>query len=276
MVDKRKPVKKKVVKKKKAGPTKPKVKTVKQAAMETVLRSEIHTPDYNPRYIDTGASDKLRKQIKEDGLVDTLVVNKQTMNVVGGNQRTAQLDKIYRYEPGKSDYQINVQMIDVDPRTEVKINTRLNNPDASGDYDAAKLLDIMTEFEIDPLVDMNFDRATFDFFVTESGLESPFAEIETHIQEVRDVTNQKGSIEQAQVESEQPSLQEQKKAHIEKQEEDNRSGASEYFEADDYILTIVFNNNQEKHDFMLKINKPKSEKFIKGSILRDLVKPEYL
>lgn len=264
---------KKKTKKKTAAkaPESPKIKAVKQAGFDTVLRSEIHLPDYNPRKIDGAAADKLRKQIREDGLVDTIVINKRTMNVVGGNQRTAQLDKIYKYVPGQSDYKINVQTIDVDERTEIRINARLNNPDAAGEYDASKVLQLVTDFEMDPLKDMNFDRDTFDIFVNESGFDNPLDDITEIIKDVRKTSNDTGLPQEPK-----SSLQNIKKTDMEKREEENTRGNSEYMEKDDYILTIVFNSNQEKWSFLEKIGKPSKEKFIKGSKLRDIVKPEYL
>lgn len=252
------------------------VKQVKQAEWVKVLRSDIHSPDYNPRKIEKAAAEKLRKQIREDSLVDTLVVNKRTMNIVGGNQRCAQLDAIYKYKPGGSDYEINVQMIDVDERTEIKINARLNNPDAAGVYDAEKLFQVIGEFEMDPLADMNFDRLTFDIFASEAGVEipglagfdpdSPHKALEEKINAIHEAT--KTPVER--------NLRELKAAARAEQEEHNEAGTSEYIEKDDYILTIVFNSNQEKHEFLRKIGKPEKERFIKGATLRDVVRPEFL
>lgn len=253
----------------------PKIKKVKQAEMVQVLRSEIVLADYNPRFINKDASNRLKKQIKEDSLVDTIIVNKQTMNVVGGNQRTAELDSIYKYKPGQTDYSIVVQMIDVDPRTEIKINARLNNPDAAGEYDAGKMLELATEFDMG-LNDFNMDRATFDIFVNESGFDSPFDDIAKNIGEVRDISNAKGSLELEQDKLEQSSLQERKKAALEKQYEKNREGNSEYIEHDDYIVTVIFNTNTEKQEFMQKIGYPKKKKFIKIGKFRELVKQEFL
>lgn len=245
-----------------------KIKIIKQAEWSKVLRSEINTPDYNPRKISNEAADKLRKQIKEDGLVDAIVINKRTMNVVGGNQRTAQLDRIYRYIPGESDYQLNVQMIDVDELTEIKINTRLNNPDAMGEFDSEKLFDIMSEFEINPLIDFNMDRITIDFMANEYGMDNPLNEIAENIKQVRDTTLDRGDTNKK--------MRKIKQTELQKKQEENESGNSEYMENDDYIVTIVFNSNQEKRTFMGKIGRPKTEKFTKASFIRDALKEEYL
>lgn len=249
------------------------IKVVKQAEWVSVLRSQLNAPEYNPRKIDRGAADKLRKQIREDGLVDTIVVNKRTMNIVGGNQRTEQLDQLYKYIPGESDYQINVQMIDVDERSEVKINTRLNNPDAAGMFDAEKLMQVIQEFEMSPLEDLNLDRATFDYFASESGLGNPLTDLENQILDVKKVTAPPSmtTLEAEDLEK----IKEAKREGREKSKEAKESGNSEYIEHDDYILTLVFNSNQEKAAFLQKIGRNAKEKFLKSSLFTDFLKPEY-
>jgi len=50
----------------------------------TIHRSEIKNADYNPRKIADHAQKGLRKSLKQNGLVETLVWNKRTGNLVGG------------------------------------------------------------------------------------------------------------------------------------------------------------------------------------------------
>lgn len=42
-----------------------------------------------------------------------------------------------------------------------------------------------------------------------------------------------------------------------------------------YMVTFVFNNNKDKHDFMQRINKPQHEKYLKYTFLYDLAKGKY-
>jgi hypothetical protein len=240
-------------------------KQVQQAEWVKVNRSEIHVPDYNPRKIDGAAQKRLRRQIKEDSLVDTLVVNRRTMNVVGGSQRCSQLDALYNFRPGETDYSLNVQMIDVDERTEVKINMRLNNRDAQGEYDPQAVLQVMEEFNLDPLEDFNFEKMSIETMLAETG--SPIGTGPSEIQasliaDIKDVRSYDG-------------MREAKKAFRDKQKGLNDEGKSKNLENDDYIVTIVFNNNSEKHEFMKKIGRPRGEKFIKGALMREIMKPEY-
>lgn len=255
---------------------------VKQAEWITVRRSEIHSPDYNPRKIDKQAAEKLRKQIREDGLVDTLVVNRRTMNIVGGNQRTAQLDRIYKYVPNQSDYELNVQMVDLDERAEIRLNARLNNPDAAGTYDAEKLIQLIDDFDLDIGKDLNFDRLTYDYLLSESGLDveslapenaAAMRRIEREIRDVRPPAADRTSEE---IEAEKQAARQRRKTDIAERERRDAEGTSNYIEKDDYVLTIVFNTNQEKQEFCRKMGLASSENFIKGSLIREVIKPGVL
>ena len=61
-------------------------------------RSEIKPADYNPRTISDESRKMLKKSIKQFGVVGGIIINKQTDNtVVGGHQKVAILDEIYKY-----------------------------------------------------------------------------------------------------------------------------------------------------------------------------------
>ena len=85
-----------------------------------IKRSQIKFADYNPRIIDESNQKKLIKAIKENGLIEPLVWNKRTGVLVGGHQRLTAADKIYR----KKDYDVPVAIIDVDEKTEKKLNVQ--------------------------------------------------------------------------------------------------------------------------------------------------------
>ncbi|MCO7112465.1 ParB N-terminal domain-containing protein [Bacteroides uniformis] len=50
----------------------------------TINRGQIKNAEYNPRRISDSAKKKLKDNIKRVGLLDTIVVNKNTMNIVSG------------------------------------------------------------------------------------------------------------------------------------------------------------------------------------------------
>lgn len=104
--------------------------------------TEINPAPYNPRK-DLKPGDreyeKLKKSIKEFDLVEPLVWNKRTGNLVGGHQRF----KIIRDELGHDKTQVTV--VDLDDKKEKALNVALNK--ISGDWDFVKLKDLLVELD---------------------------------------------------------------------------------------------------------------------------------
>lgn len=132
-------------------------KQLQQFEFGTLKRSQIRFATYNPRVIDDSNQKKLIKGIRENGLVEPLVVNKRTGNtLVSGHQRLTASDKIYR-----KDYDVPVAIIDVDEQTEKKLNVQLNNPSMQGDWDLSALADLSFDNDIS-FEDMGFDASDID------------------------------------------------------------------------------------------------------------------
>lgn len=110
---------------------------------ETINRRELKNAPYNPRIMDKGAMKRLKEGLKKHGLVQPIVWNKRTGNIVGGHQRLSQLDALER----TNDYELTVAVIDVDQREEVEINIQLNNPSMQGEWDMDMLADVAGEYE---------------------------------------------------------------------------------------------------------------------------------
>lgn len=119
--------------------------------MQTVNRSEIKKAPYNPRLIDNDAKKRLKDGLKKHGLVQPIVMNKRTGNLVGGHQRLTQLDAL----EGNQSYSLQVAVIDVDEREEAEINIQLNNPSMGGEWDFNKLAEVASDF------DLTFDEMGF-------------------------------------------------------------------------------------------------------------------
>ena len=59
-----------------------------------VSRTELKNAPYNPREIDEKAKKRLKKVLMKIGLVEPIVWNKRTKNIVGGHQRISILDSL--------------------------------------------------------------------------------------------------------------------------------------------------------------------------------------
>ena len=114
--------------------------------VEVISRGEIHGADYNPRVISEDARKRLKRMLAKHGLVQPLVWNRRTGNLVSGHQRLSQLDQLERSQ----DYDLQVSVVDVDEREEKILNVQLNNPSMQGDWDMDKLNGLAGENGIDP------------------------------------------------------------------------------------------------------------------------------
>lgn len=110
---------------------------------EVIHRSEIANAEYNPRIMDKNAKARLKKIIREHGLVSAITWNKRTGNLVGGHQRLEQLDSLEK----SKDYELTVCVVDVDETEEAKLNIILNNPAEQGEWDLEKLAQMAEDFD---------------------------------------------------------------------------------------------------------------------------------
>src|SRR5450830_611007 len=103
--------------------------------------SQINPAKYNPR-IDLKPGDieyeKIKKSIDEFDIVEPLIWNKQTGNLVGGHQRL----KILKDQGIK---EIEVSVVDLPEAKEKALNIALNKVDGTWDY--PKLMDLLQEID---------------------------------------------------------------------------------------------------------------------------------
>jgi ParB-like chromosome segregation protein Spo0J len=225
-----------------------------------VNRQDIHGADYNPRKISEAARKKLRAGLKKYGLVQPIVVNRKTMNIVGGHQRIREMDDIIR----KPDYELHVAMIDVSEKDEVSINVQLNNESLQGEWDTFALQDLKNVFpDIDFVADFGFDESEIDVMLGDA-----FKDVKIEAPLIDPMKEAKKSAED---------FRQMKKDQREKAKNRDAENPQEAHELSDldYTLTVVFPNNREKADFMRKIRKDPKEKYIKSSIFYDIQKGVY-
>ena len=124
-----------------------------------VKRMEIKNAPYNPRILSREAKKRLQDVLQEEGLVAPLVWNKQTGLIVSGHQRLKIIDEL----EGVKDYQIDVAVIDVDEKTEKKLNIFMNNISSQGTWDEEKLLGMILD-DMDLIANSGFNKSESDFF----------------------------------------------------------------------------------------------------------------
>lgn len=130
--------------------------------VETINRADIKNADYNPRLIDDENKKALKKALKKHGLVEAIVWNRRTGNLVGGHQRLEALDTLEKNQ----DYSLDVCVVDVDQREEAVLNVQLNNPSLQGDWDLNRLEEMVTDL-ISALMIWDFQKMILISCLTE-------------------------------------------------------------------------------------------------------------
>ncbi len=117
--------------------------------MRVVARSEIKNAPYNPRQITPAAKKLLRESLETDGLVEPLIWNEVTGNLVGGHQRLDILDALIGSREG--DYKLTVAVVQKTPAQEKILNVKLNNPSLQGTFEIGKMSELLMDADFSPL-----------------------------------------------------------------------------------------------------------------------------
>lgn len=137
-----------------------------------ICRALIANAPYNPRMISDEARGRLKKKIKKSGLVEPLIWNESTGNLVGGHQRLSILDEL----EGRVDYDVTVAAVRLDPKEEKALNVFLNNQAAMGHWDEARLEEIITELKEDGIENLGFDIDSLEVVFDDKDLGGLFAD----------------------------------------------------------------------------------------------------
>ena len=210
---------------------------------ETISRDMIKNAPYNPRIMDEKAKKRLKKNIAKHGLVAALTWNKRTGNLVGGHQRLEQLDALEK----SKDYDLTVCVVDVDEREEAALNVQLNNPSMQGEWDLDKLANMTEEFDLDLSEDMGFTESDIDFlFEGDERFSELFETVEGE--------KMRGDLDK---------VKEARKKSAENLKERNNIN---------WYTVIVFENEQDRDNFMKEISIPKYEQYITEEQVRRIAK----
>jgi len=123
---------------------------IKQSESIIIKRSKINFAPYNPRKEDKKVVEELKKNFKRVGFLGGICWNETTGNLVGGHKRLQALDLIYKYDgTNEKDYDVKVEKIIIDEKTEKEQNIFLNNKNVQGENDLEKLAFLLPDINID-------------------------------------------------------------------------------------------------------------------------------
>ena len=229
-----------------------------------VKRSEIHPADYNPRKIDEQGKRMLKRSMKQFGVVGGIIVNSQTGNtIVGGHQKVAILDEMYKYPD--NDYSLRVEMISVDRKTEKTLNIALNNGNISGswDYDALARLVPDIDYKDAGLTDADLNMIGCDFLLQteeENSLADALDEMMQPVTEQKEAEKAARQLERAEKVAHMKDVKQQVKEAAQKQAQD----------MDAYVM-LSFDTFEAKAAFCERFGYDPYMKFIKGEVFDEQV-----
>lgn len=123
---------------------------MKQSETIILKRSQVNFAPYNPRKKDKKVIESLKKNFKKVGFLGGIIWNKTTGNLVGGHKRMETLDLIYNYDGTiEKDYDIKVEMVEFDLKTEQEQNIYLNNKKQQGETDFELMSKLVEVIDID-------------------------------------------------------------------------------------------------------------------------------
>ena len=229
-----------------------------------VKRSEIHPADYNPRKIDEQGKRMLKRSMKQFGVVGGIIVNSQTGNtIVGGHQKVAILDEMYKYPD--NDYSLRVEMISVDRKTEKTLNIALNNGNISGqwDYDALARLVPDIDYKDAGLTDADLNMIGCDFLLQteeENSLAGALEEMMQPVTEQKEAEKAARQLERA-----------EKVAHMKDVKQQVKEQAQETAANMDAYLMLSFDTWEAKAAFCERFGYDPNMKFIKGEVFDEQI-----
>lgn len=229
-----------------------------------VKRSEIHPADYNPRKIDEQGKRMLKRSMKQFGVVGGIIVNSQTGNtIVGGHQKVAILDEMYKYPD--NDYFLRVEMISVDRKTEKTLNIALNNGNISGqwDYDALARLVPDIDYKDAGLTDADLNMIGCDFLLQteeENSLAGALKEMMQPVTEQKEAEKAARQLERA-----------EKVAHMKDVKQQVKEQAQETAANMDAYLMLSFDTWEAKAAFCERFGYDPYMKIVKGEVFDNQV-----
>lgn len=252
---------------------------IRQSETRVINRSQITPAPYNPRSITEEARKALKKNIKDNGIIGGMVWNEKTGNLVSGHQKLNIADEVNKYNPETkaNDYQLKVEVINVDDKKEKELNIFFNSKAVQGEMDYKKLAEIyndidaglaglddidisMIEVEI-PEIEEVHDFEIPSFEPQKEKLEKAIQE-KSIAQELNNTVyhNSDGIHDVEKKEADEMSAEE-KKAAVKAIKEKVKEGS--VLDGDPYF-TVSFDSYDNKVQFLEMFGYDQDEKFIKG------------
>lgn len=225
-----------------------------------VHRSKILNAPYNPRTIDEAEKKRLKGNLKKVGLLEPLVWNEVTGNLVSGHQRIAIMDSL----EGSNDYSLTFSVVQLDPKTEKEQNIFLNNTSAQGRFDLERLKNLVT------LENLNADNC---------GLSSyDLSILDISAKEITQFNGQEQDVETIEYDGEYDDEDEigglsydDKKELVKNEKQRIKDGYINAVDEGETYITLSFSDYNAKIAFCRRFGMPDNEVIFKGEIFSKMI-----
>jgi len=246
--------------------------------MRTVSRSQITEHVQNPRFISEENRKRLKANIKKVGLIEPIIWNQRTGNLVGGHQRLAVLDSLER----GTDYELPVSVVDLSEEEEKIQMIALNNPSAQGEWDTDVLNELLAEVSWKDAGFSEEDLAMLDIEIMRDEAEAnEDPEIIAARDQMIDLQNKSRAMKNGtSVEAEEEDEEEESDVELDEASSspDWRAMRNEHkAKARDEnspatILTVYFTDEDSFEDFCLRYGVSPLEPYVRGDIFESLIR----
>ena len=231
-------------------------------------RPQIKPASYNPRTISPEGRKQLKRSIKKYGVVGGIVVNQSTgYTIVGGHQKVSVLDELNKYNEAthENDYNLRVELINVDEKTEKSLNVALNNPNIGGqwDYDALARLVPDIDYQDAGLTAADLNMIGCDFLLQteeENSIAEALEDMMKPVTEQKETEKAARQLERA-----------EKVAHMKDVKQQVKEAAQKQAQDMDAYLMLSFDTFEAKAAFCERFGYDPNMKFIKGEVFDEQI-----
>lgn len=224
----------------------------KKSETITIKRSQINFAKYNPKNHTEANIAQIKKNIKNVAFLGGIIWNKTTRNLIDGHKRIMTLDAIHKFDGTKeTDYDVKVEMIELDLKTEKEQNIFQTKSRTDLDLSLVGMLlpdidSVAAGLDDSDLMMITVETPNFDFGSSEE-IEDDFTEMDAGYEARKQV------------------MIEAKKAQ--------KANLANKFEGDPFV-TLSFNDYDNKAQFMDRFGFNPADKFVKGELFSDMIKPK--
>lgn len=225
----------------------------KQSETIVIRRSQINFAPYNPRKEDPEVVKKLKKNFKTVGYLGGIVWNRLSSYLVSGHKRVQTLDIINEYDgTPETDYEIKIEAVELDDKTEREQNIFMNSPSAMGEFDMAKMKILVPEIDYKAAGLSEADMNIYGIAIAQQEISAGVDSVVDDFEEIQ-------------------RPYEERKAAVKEMKNQIRQQADQKVEDIESYVMINFKSYRAKSSFMIRFGFAPDAQFIPGEMFDEMV-----